>query len=448
LRKHAAGGEPMKAECGQHRERFGEYLDGEMPEADRSALQAHVAECAECRRELSLLQQTIRAVSELPERTAPVGFRERVTRSLVAGGAQAQGRRIIVLCARALPVAAMLTLVLGLLVYVPGRTPTSGPAEARHLAMARRVPEPEAPATRAAAAEAVATAPARAFPEEEVREFLPVAMMREDRSDLADRLERVTGFAAGAPHARAQLGETGAVRGVAGVRRRDEMELLGPPALSWREVGAPEDESLRVVRGRAPFVFTQIASEGFAEPTERAQQVFTVVAEEPIAVMRQTVAVANAIGVAAALRVEPEDKNDGGVDVFLTVPAARYDGLLKELVKLAPPENQSLANTTVGSGEFFEAMLANYAFYKGTREADEKSKEARSVAAPAKSASLAFGAARTTPETAAPAEEVRRRADQARHRAARTGRPSSEAAAFVSLVIRIQKPAPPAGGPR
>jgi len=192
-----------------------------------------------------------------------------------------------------------------------------------------------------------------------------------------------------------------------------------------------------------PFVFTQVASEGFAEPAGRAQQVFTVMAEEPIAVMRQTVAVANGIGVAAALRVEPEDKDGGGVDVFLTVPAARYDWLLKELVKLAPPERQSLANTDVGSGEFLEAMLTNYAVYKGAREADEKFKEGQTVAAPAKSASLAFGAVRTTPE-AAPAEEARRRAGQAGHRAARAGGFLSEAAAPVSLVIRIQKPAPPA----
>jgi len=445
LRKDAAGGEPMKAECGQHRERFGEYLDGEMPEADRNALEAHVAECAECRRELNLLHQTIRTVAELPKRSAPAGFGERVARSIAAGRAPAEGRRLIVLCARALPVAAMLALVLGLLVYVPGRKPTSGPAEVRHLAMARRVAEPEASGARAAAGEAVAAVPAEALREEGIRRLSPVAMMREDASQLADRLERVTGFPAGAPHARAPLGETGAVRGVAGVRGRDERELLGPPALSWRELETPEDESLRVLQAGVPFVFTQVASERFAEPAGRAQQVFTVMAEEPIAVMRRTVAVANGIGVAAALRVEPEDKDDGGVDVFLTVPAARYDGLLKELVKLAPPEKQSLANTDVGSGEFFEAMLANYAFYKGTREADEKSKEGQTVAAPARSTSLAFGAVRTTPETAAPAEEARRRAGRARYYwAARAGGPSNGPAAPVSLVIRIQKPAPPA----
>ena len=446
MRKDAAGGEPMKAECGQHRERFGEYLDGEMPEADRNALEAHVAKCAECRRELNLLHQTIRTVAELPERSAPVGFPERVARSIAADRAPVGRPRMIVLCARALPVAAMLTLVLGLLVYVPGRKPTSGPAEARHLAMARRVAEPEAPVARPAAAEARTVAPGRAFSEEGAREFLPVAMMREDASELADRLERVTGFPAGAPHIREQLGQAGAVRGMAGARARDEMELPGPPALSWRELETPEDESLRVLsvlQAGAPFVFTQVASEGFAEPAGRAQQVFTVMAEEPIAVMRQTVAVANGIGVAAALRVEPEDKDGGGVDVFLTVPAARYDGLLKELVKLAPPERQSLANTDVGSGEFLEAMLTNYAVYKGAREADEKFKEGQTVAAPAKSASLAFGAVRTTPE-AAPAEEARRRAGQAGHRAARAGGFLSEAAAPVSLVIRIQKPAPPA----
>ncbi len=57
-------------------------LDGELPEDQRRAVEAHLAECEVCRRNLESLRRTMDLVSGLPPRPAPSHFAEAVRRNL------------------------------------------------------------------------------------------------------------------------------------------------------------------------------------------------------------------------------------------------------------------------------------------------------------------------------------------------------------------------------
>jgi anti-sigma factor RsiW len=50
---------------------FSEYLDGELAPAERRALEAHVLDCDDCRRDLASLSHTIDALHALPTESKP-----------------------------------------------------------------------------------------------------------------------------------------------------------------------------------------------------------------------------------------------------------------------------------------------------------------------------------------------------------------------------------------
>lgn len=51
-----------------------EYLNGNLTEARRQEIQAHLAECPACRRDFASLRLTVRALQQLPTRPVPRGF--------------------------------------------------------------------------------------------------------------------------------------------------------------------------------------------------------------------------------------------------------------------------------------------------------------------------------------------------------------------------------------
>ncbi len=55
-------------------EDLGAYLDGQLGEADRARLEAHIESCAACREELAELRALQRSLRELPEARAPRSF--------------------------------------------------------------------------------------------------------------------------------------------------------------------------------------------------------------------------------------------------------------------------------------------------------------------------------------------------------------------------------------
>lgn len=435
----------MSAECEGHRQRFSEYLDDALDQAERDALEAHVAECAACRRELDVWRRTIGAVAGLPVHRPAAGFADRVVRRLSVRAPQRP--LVTVLWSRALPVAAMLMVVLGLVFSIHGNGIFKRDAETLELALARpAAPEdvlrPVAldkalePAEREALAGIAAPAAPAAAPGE-LTERLSAAAMEED-TDAADELRRLSEVAAPARAARARSPVK---------RAEDGHDEKAPPepAFSWREVGevrgtgAASDESARrFVVGRegvpalearsGELVFGQVAVTGLAAKARPVQQVLTLVGEDPAVLAHRAVTVANASGVPATLSLRG-DGDGGAMELRLTVPLAQYDALVQGLVLLTPPERQMLTNTLVAEGEFFRVALANYQVLQSgrlqVRDAGQEKVSKEIVADLVPATRLTVGARRAAGLVAEPS-------------AAEAERPTGP----INLLIRINRPAP------
>jgi hypothetical protein len=64
--------------CPEVRELLSALLDGAVSVAERQAIEAHLPACAECRRELAELRETVALLKRLPPVHAPAGFVDRV----------------------------------------------------------------------------------------------------------------------------------------------------------------------------------------------------------------------------------------------------------------------------------------------------------------------------------------------------------------------------------
>lgn len=67
------------------RRRLSQYLDGELPPAERSLLEAHLQSCAACQQELTGLRATVQALQALPMEPTPRSFRL-ISQQAIAGG--------------------------------------------------------------------------------------------------------------------------------------------------------------------------------------------------------------------------------------------------------------------------------------------------------------------------------------------------------------------------
>ncbi|HOQ29154.1 MAG TPA: zf-HC2 domain-containing protein, partial [Armatimonadota bacterium] len=72
--------------CQGYQRSFTAYLDGELAQGQREAIERHVQRCAECRRDLETLRQTVRLLRSplLPMEDAPEEVRARLTQKLRA----------------------------------------------------------------------------------------------------------------------------------------------------------------------------------------------------------------------------------------------------------------------------------------------------------------------------------------------------------------------------
>jgi len=64
--------------CHESRERLSELLDEVLPARERAEVEAHLADCPECRRELERLRATVSILQRVEPVRAPVGFVDRV----------------------------------------------------------------------------------------------------------------------------------------------------------------------------------------------------------------------------------------------------------------------------------------------------------------------------------------------------------------------------------
>ncbi|MCU0722199.1 MAG: zf-HC2 domain-containing protein [Planctomycetes bacterium] len=79
-------------DCKSLRERISDYLDGQLPDAERRELAAHLDACQACRAEVEAFQKTVDLVRDLPLTPAPEGLADRIferTLHLAPGAAAA-----------------------------------------------------------------------------------------------------------------------------------------------------------------------------------------------------------------------------------------------------------------------------------------------------------------------------------------------------------------------
>lgn len=111
--------------CHETRELFSALVDEALDESERSALDAHLVGCGDCRRELERFRRTVALVQALPAERAPAGFVDRVAaRAQPAPWPTRLLRGLFVPWTTKLPLEAVaIVLVGGLAVWVFQRTP-------------------------------------------------------------------------------------------------------------------------------------------------------------------------------------------------------------------------------------------------------------------------------------------------------------------------------------
>ena len=391
--------------CESARERFSEYIDDALESEQRTALESHLAQCAECRRELRAWRRTTEAVKGLPRHSVPRGFAHRLMARLGAGGAaRVPARRIVSLWPRVAAVAAMLLLALGV-IFVVGQGWLGGREEAarrgaRRIAMvtgeedryeAAPVAEEgeEAPEIAAGAAlglpfEAKPKAAKGRYggggaPARPARESIPGELPK-----APDMLDKRAASAARAPRLVAHEGiregvtqtESSFEGAVQEPRRGDISEGLSVNGVSPVSGEMAEKVASKISErdlpraspaGRAALAQAR-SKAGLREGSEGAlleaqpDQMLTIVADDPIAVAARAMRVAeqnDARGVRLSAPVGEEV--EAAIVISLSVPARTYERFLQQVVEITPPQEQRLSNLMTAPGdEYFVRVAHSY----------------------------------------------------------------------------------------
>lgn len=147
--------------CQDARELFSAHVDEALTADERAGLDAHLATCAECRRELDRFQRTVALVQGIPAPRAPAGFADRVLETARPTPWPARiARGLFVPWTRKLPLeAAAVVMIAGLAVLVFERTPAMRQAARLDAPAPDRAPaaRTEAPGAAADTAQRTAT---------------------------------------------------------------------------------------------------------------------------------------------------------------------------------------------------------------------------------------------------------------------------------------------------
>lgn len=317
----------MRPECEKQHEALSEYLDAELPQVEQVALEAHLATCEDCRRELARLERTIGAVSALPVERPGLGFKERVMRRIAAEYA-ADGRpRVIMLWARALPVAAMFLAVIGLTLLVNGGSLLPGrPGDTRVAHVREGAKDLPAGADKALYGEEDEASGVRKAP-------LGPMEVRDAEGGRAREVPGATDLAKGMGRRVKPATEQPEEKLAAGREHADEVTAEAEAVVDAAPAEpVPED----------PIVFTQMVP-----ALAPAEEELVIESDRPAELARLTVALANRRGMPASLVLSGEEGKDA-LNVHLTVPRAQYEELRRELSALA--REQAAARRALGAG--------------------------------------------------------------------------------------------------
>ena len=351
--------------CNKTRQRLSEYLDGVLPDGERAALDAHLAECPECRTELESLRRTVEAVAGLPVRSAPVGFKGRLMARLRAEAADTadRGDRVLTLWPRLAAVAAMFLVAAALtLAVTPGGLRSSARPDSPRLAMG---PAEEKVVTDRDAAFRAEADEEGAPPLTKAAESIMSAPAKEISGAYGDQKTEALDVL----HARLRVTAAGA--GEYAERREYDVETVAEPEAE-AEVPKPADESLgrpsrtaaapakgaaffrnggRGAMGKAGVADVALGlrppgaprSAGVQREVKAAQSDEAGPAERtlvmevdkplmPLAVA--TLELARNSGIEHAQLSAPAGRDE--IEMALSVPADKYRDLLRQIEQLAP----------------------------------------------------------------------------------------------------------------
>jgi hypothetical protein len=241
--------------CDETRDSLSAYLDGALAPEERHDVEAHLATCAECVRELASLRQTVALLQRVQPARAPVGFVDRV---VAAARPRPWYRRvadaIFAPALTKLPLQATAVLLVGLLaVYLFERTPELQQAARQDTPQRERVapvPPPTVPAEPSATRTApVAQAPAEPSPADRS----PADRSKDKADEVADKADPATPLAepSAPPAPPTAVGQQD--RRDARLSREVGGEVTGaPPAASTPAPAAPAPPGARETAPPAP----------------------------------------------------------------------------------------------------------------------------------------------------------------------------------------------------
>jgi Putative zinc-finger len=273
--------------------KLSELLDGMLSETERLAVEAHLADCAECRCERDALSVVIASLAALPTERVGDGFRQGVMERI--GAAQATPTPQVIplrrYMTRALPIAATLLVAVGLGLAIFGDLGQPKPnglgLGATYLGNDQEYP----------------------------RSVLPLPSPKDEGMKGAVGAA-VDGDPTEPEHDTADFAE-GALK---------PLESTPEAALMSEALAACAQEAFGGVH-----------------------QTLTMEADDPDALAQRAVAVAAGLGVNAT--IVPSAKKPGGkggdIRVRLTVPRAQYEALLKRLAGLTPVQRRQVLENAV-----------------------------------------------------------------------------------------------------
>jgi hypothetical protein len=324
--------------CAESRDLLSAHVDGALAPDERAALEAHLAGCAECRRELAALERTVALVRAIEPARAPAGFVDRVvTAARPTPWSTRLARRLFVPWPKIPLEAAALLLVAGLAVML-----FRGSVDQQRLARHESAPPAaEAPATTQEPARQVAPPAEAPRPMTERPTPAPSALDgARPRSDTGAKVQAPASERARAPveeEKRAEPTKDSSSEAAVGELRRDGAES------QTRERAAESDRVARSAAQRpaAPAAPPPAGAAGTATPLSRTGPGTGIPAPPPDVTARlRTADVTGAERALSELAARVGGRRtgrriDGGlVVVELAVPGDAYAGFLREAAGL------------------------------------------------------------------------------------------------------------------
>lgn len=302
--------------CDEMRDRFSPYLEGELGDSERKALEAHLGECADCAALLAVLRESVASLRAAPEAEPPAHLARRIQEAVAQKAAERSRSRTAWGWAwmPAFAAAASFLVMIGLIVYLDRSAETPMMIAAKVEQEAPRpvgAPAPP-PVERMRAVETEkAPAPAKEAPEEKApKESQPKPPL------MASRAEEV-----------GKAGEISLADKKEGAERARQAESIpaGPRA------------------ARKEIAKITPAAAGAPRPTSLRPEV-VITLSDPAVRERALSIVASLGGVPAELREEAKAKKEVGavgpvspqeIEKF-SFPFGQYDRLIAELRAIDP----------------------------------------------------------------------------------------------------------------